>query len=217
GDAFALCAGGARLTHRAQAGERLKTLAERALLSQAPGSVTDVATLGGLTLAAATGHGSDVALAFAGVPGDEIRMTLTELRDCDPAGLISRLERRLTGLDQRREDTLTTAAQWRAEAQAATEQLGKPFPHAAQLATARARAHDLEEAMRSLATPEQPSTAETGDTPATQPANRPAPAAQRASGTPRTHRTAPTGPDSLAPAIPATAPAEPLRSHSQTR
>jgi hypothetical protein len=144
-------------------------------------------------------------------------MTLTELRDCDPAGLISRLERRLTGLEQRREDTLAAAARWRTEAQAATEQLGKPFPHAAQLVTARARAHDLEEALRSLATAEQPSTGETPGAPAAQPAASLAPAVQRASGTLRTHRATPTESDSRAPEIPATASAGPLRSHGQTR
>ena len=53
------------------------------------GPATELATLGGLTLTANPirgQHGPEVALAFAGVPGDEIRMNLDEIGDPIPPG-----------------------------------------------------------------------------------------------------------------------------------
>jgi len=167
GDAFVLHVNGTTLTHRAQAGQRLTTLAEQALLARhTPGSpVTELATLGGLTITASCvrgQHGPELSLAFTGVPGEEIRMDLEELRQADPGGLISRLERRLTALEARHADTLAQAAQCRTEATHATEQLGKPFPHAQALTAARARAHEIDTTLHTLAVglaepPHQPS------------------------------------------------------------
>lgn len=160
GDAFVLGVNGTALTHRAEAGERLRTLAERTLLGRhAPeGPATELATLGGLTITASCvrdQHGPEVSLAIAGVPGEEIRLDLDELRHADPAGLISRLERRLTALDQRQADTLDQAARCRTEANHASEQLGTPFPHAEALAAARARAREIDTAMHTLAAEQQ--------------------------------------------------------------
>jgi hypothetical protein len=193
GDAFVMHLGSTATTNRAEAGQRLKTLIERGLLTgRGPGGpATELATLGGLTLTANPirgQHAPEVARAFAGVPGDEIRMNLDEIGDADPAGLISRLERRLTGLDQRHTDTLDEAARWRAEANHATEQLGKPFPHAAALTAARTRSREIETAMHTLATEAQPPAPATpspqppatSTTPPAGPPRQPSPTAQPA-------------------------------------
>jgi len=88
---------------------------------------------------------AQIVLALDGAPGTEIRMTAQDLAAADPAGLVIRLENRLSGLEALRTKTLDEIERLRTEASRARDDMGKPFSQASQLAAARDRVRGIGE------------------------------------------------------------------------
>ena len=78
------------------------------------------------------------------MPESAVRLTAKDLADADPAGLILRLENRLTGLEVLRTKTLNEIDRLGTEAARAWEGHAKPFPQAGQLAAAHDRARQID-------------------------------------------------------------------------
>lgn len=92
-----------------------------------------------------------------GVPQRGVHLTVDELDGTDPAGLATRIENRITGLDQLARQLSDDIADTRREADRARAQQGQPFVHADRLATARVAAADLHRQMNELVgTPGRP-------------------------------------------------------------
>ncbi len=69
-----------------------------------------------------------VTIILDGVPGGTLQLSAADLRAAGPAGLITRLENRLHGLEARRQDTLDSIDRARREIAHARQNLGQPFP-----------------------------------------------------------------------------------------
>ena len=82
---------------------------------------------------------TQVTMAFDGAPESEIRLTAADLAETDAAGLVIRLENRLTGLESLKTRTVAEIDRLRIEAARAREDIEKPFPQSGQLAEARVR------------------------------------------------------------------------------
>jgi hypothetical protein len=163
GDAFAMTVDGVRFGKRPEAGERLVRLLAR----EADGLDTaqrhtraQVGHLGGFNVTAAIDRvlsTTQFVMALDGVPGSEIRLTAEDLASTDPAGLVTRLENRLSGLAALRTKTLEEIGRLRTEAVHASDDLGKSFPKADQLTVARERVQEIGEKLRKAAEPAQQS------------------------------------------------------------
>jgi hypothetical protein len=90
-------------------------------------------------------------MALDGAPESEIRLTAADLADTDPAGLVIRLENRLTGLESLKARTAGEIDRLRIEAARAREDIEKPFPQSGQLAEARDRVRRIEEQLKEAA------------------------------------------------------------------
>jgi len=78
-----------------------------------------------------------------------------DLAGTDPAGLVIRLENRLTGLEALKAKTLSEIERMRAEMARAREDGSKAFPQAGKFAAARERAYEIERQLEKAAKPQQ--------------------------------------------------------------
>jgi hypothetical protein len=83
-------------------------------------------------------------------------LTIADLAETDPTGLITRLENRLTQLEAAKGHTLADIDHARTEITHASTDLGKPFPHAHELTAAHERCRDIDEQLQAAAAPPQP-------------------------------------------------------------
>jgi hypothetical protein len=99
---------------------------------------------------------AEVTLALDGVPESDVRLTAKDLAGTAPAGLVIRLENRLTGLEALRTRTLNEIDRLGTETARAREDTCKPFPQTDQLAAARDRAREINRQLEEAARPQQP-------------------------------------------------------------
>ncbi len=163
GDAFTMTLDGVAYSKRSHAGVRVMQFLEREITALTRSSHLRIEArpgqLGGFDVTTATSRvlGTiQVTLALDGVPESEIRLTAKDLADTDPAGLVVRLENRLTGLEAIKTRTLGEIDRLGAEAARTREDASKPFTQAGQLAAARERARQIEQQLNEAARPHQP-------------------------------------------------------------
>jgi Helicase conserved C-terminal domain len=158
GDRFTMTIDQHLHTRRGDAGQHLKELLERELATVdglrsrelRPGH------LGGFPLTASIGRPTGkatVTISLDGAPGTSVQLTAQDLRNADPAGLITRLETRLARLEQRTVDALADIDHAGREIRHARDSIGQPFPQASRLASARTRARDIDKQLRQMAEP----------------------------------------------------------------
>jgi len=165
GDRFTMTIGQTRWDKRAGATDHLRTVLA-AMLDELPDRATgQVAELGGFTVAATVHRDrtlADIGLRLVDVPGSAFTVSTTDLAK---GALVTRLEKRLTGLEHDRKAALSRISATETEASRARAELEAPFRQREQLAAARARLHELDEQIKATTTPEpaaeQPDTAET--------------------------------------------------------
>jgi hypothetical protein len=138
-------------TKRAEAGARLKELLAERLDATAPETTTPLRTtgmLGGLTVASRT----------TTVVEDEIRLVVpdahielvysrSEWQVAEPSAIVTRTERQLQRLPEALSTTRQEATAARAEADRAHARIGQPFEHIDDLAKARRRQKEIDEAL----------------------------------------------------------------------
>jgi len=167
GEKFTMTVDGRRHVKRTEAGQHLKDLLrnEAATAGAVRYGAMRPGHLGGFSvtaeIAAPLGQPT-VTLALEGAPGSDVRISVRDLPETDPAGLIARLENRLHRLEERKASALSDAERARREITHARESIGQPFPQAAQLAQARDRASEIDEQLARMAetaqSPEQDAT-----------------------------------------------------------
>jgi hypothetical protein len=159
GDAFTMTVNGQAHRKRADAGQHLLRILSSETTAQLGyrQRTIDAGHLGGLSLTMTVtrtpSYEAQVTLSFAAAPGTELTLTQADLAEADPAGLVARLEHRLTRLEALRAQAEADITRTRSERDHATASLGKPFPQAATLAAARDRARDIDEQLQQAATP----------------------------------------------------------------
>jgi hypothetical protein len=163
GDAFAMILDGVTYSKRSHAGVRLMQFLERETTALARSSHPRIEErpghLGGFDVTTATSQRlgtTQVTIALDGVPESEIWLIAKDLADMDPAGLVIRLENRLTGLETLKAKTLNEIDRLGTESARAREDTSKPFPQADQLAAARDRARQIDKQLAKAARPSQP-------------------------------------------------------------
>jgi hypothetical protein len=157
GDPFTMTVNGRDHSKRAAAGKDLKELLEREIagLDGLRMRTAHPGSLGGFPLAAAIERSlgkTTITIVLDSVPGGTIQLSASDLRTADPAGLITRLENRLDHLEARKQETLASIERARREIAHARDNLGQPFPQAAQLAEARERSRQIDEQLDQMAT-----------------------------------------------------------------
>ena len=90
-------------------------------------------------------------IGLEGAPGTTIELPASGLRGADPVGLITRLEHRLAELETRKTTALADIEHARRQITHARSSIGQPFPHAAELAAARERVRDIDDALDRMA------------------------------------------------------------------
>ncbi len=162
GDAFTMTIEGIPYGKRNHAGHQLLQLLDREVTaltgSGHPRIEARLGHLGGFDVTAATCRvfgATQVTLALAGIPESEIRLTAADLTETDPAGLVIRLENRLTGLESLKTRTAGEIDRLRIEAARTREDIDKPLPQSGQLAAARDRARRIEEQLKEAAAARQ--------------------------------------------------------------
>ena len=173
GEAFRAVLGTQPHTNRADAGRALQAMLlpplDRLDRYSRPTDTRVIGQLGGHQITAALHPAGDDILAqltLPGVPRATMTLEREQLRDADPAGLIMRIENRLTGLDRLAEQLGTDITAATRQGEKARAEQDQPFAQAAQLADARARSAELAREMTQAAiAADQPA-----DTPPPQPA-----------------------------------------------
>ncbi len=170
GDAFAMTVEGRRYRKRADAGQHLlRRLSEETANQLGYRQRTlGAGELGGFPLTATIGQALGevlVTMSFDGAPGTETRLTTADLAQMEPVGLITRLENRLARLETARTQALAGIDHARGELDHACASLGRPFPQAADLASARDRVRQIDEQLQAAAAPAAAAD-QTQDTPA---------------------------------------------------
>src|SRR6266568_2547648 len=162
GDAFTMTIKGIPYGKRNHAGHQLLQLLDREVTaltgSGHPRTEARLGHLGGFDVTAATCRvlgTTQVTLALDGIPESDIRLTAADLTETDPAGLVIRLENRLTGLESLQARTAGEIDRLRIEAARAGEDIDKPFPQSGQPATARNRVRRIEEQLKEVAVAQQ--------------------------------------------------------------
>jgi N12 class adenine-specific DNA methylase/SAM-dependent methyltransferase len=156
GEKFAMTVGQVHYSKRADAGEHVKDILGReisGLAGQLRRAVT-IGHLGGFTVTAEVRRSlgaTDVSVGLEGAPGTTIELPASGVRGADPAGLITRLEHRLAQLETRKTTALAGIEHARRQITHARSSIGQPFPHAAELATARERVRDIDGALDRMA------------------------------------------------------------------
>jgi N12 class adenine-specific DNA methylase len=156
GEAFTMMVDERRHIKRADAGHHLKELLgqEAAGLDGVRSRVLHPGHLGGFPLVASIDRSlskTTVTLILDGAPGATMQLSIQDLHAADSVGLVTRLENRLTHLEERREDAVVSMERARREITHASETIGQPFPQAAQLAQARDRSHEIDEQLQQMA------------------------------------------------------------------
>ena len=159
GDAFAMTVNGQALRKRVDAGLRLRDLLVRETAGVGPRSdrarTVRAGDLGGFPVIAEmryAGFGKvEITVYLEDAPGTELVLDNHELAKADPGGLVIKLENRLRGLEDTKTRTLADIDQQRAEAAHATADSGKPFPRVDELAAARAKVREIDDAITALA------------------------------------------------------------------
>jgi N12 class adenine-specific DNA methylase/SAM-dependent methyltransferase len=156
GDKFTAIIDGAHYTKRADAGQHVKHILEREA-SQVAGQLrraVSVGQLGGFAINAEVHRSlgtTKVTINLEGAPGTTIDLPASGLRDADPVGLITRLEHRLAELETRKTKVLADIDHARRQMTHARGSVGQPFQHAAELAAARTRVREIDEALDHMA------------------------------------------------------------------
>jgi hypothetical protein len=190
GEKFAMTVHGQLHARRAEAGQRLKDLLQQEVaeldgLRQRP---VRPGHLGGFPVTARVACSlgkTSVTLALDGAPGTSMQLSVRDLSEADPAGLVTRLENRLGRLEEHKDNALADIEGAQREIAHARASIGKPFPQAAQLAAARQRARQIGEQLEQMAAPPQPA-----DQPAPETAPAPSPGGSEQGSRPR-HAQAP--------------------------
>jgi len=158
GEAFTITVERQRYTKRAEAGQHLLNLLRREAANQlgCRQRTVHAGELGGfplmVTISQALGQVT-VTPTFDGAPGTGFALASSDLAESDPAGLVTRLENRLTRLEAAKAKTLADVDLARSEIQHATASLGQPFPQAGELDSARQRAREIDEQLEAAASP----------------------------------------------------------------
>jgi hypothetical protein len=160
GDKFTMTVGERLHLNRAGAGQHLKELLEQELatLDGLRSGVLAPGQLGGFPLTASIDQPAgktSITLSLDGAPGTSMQLTAHNLRDADPAGLVTRLENRLSRLEERKADALASMEHARREIGHARDSIGQPFPQAAQLTKARERTREIDDQLQQMAGPPQ--------------------------------------------------------------
>ena len=162
GDAFTMTIEGIPYSKRNHAGRQLLQLLDREVTtltgSGHPRIEARLGHLGGFDLTTSTCRvlgTTQLTMALDGAPESEIRLTAADLAETDPAGLVIRLENRLTGLESLKTRTVAEIDRLRIEAARAREDTEKPFPQSGQLAEARDRFRRIEEQLKEAAAAQQ--------------------------------------------------------------
>jgi len=158
GGAFTMTVDGQRYRKRADAGHHLLSILRQEAASQLGSRqrTLRVGELGGFTLTAtislALGQ-ARVTTALDGAPDAELTLTARDLDEADPAGLVTRLENRLSRLEASKDNALAEISSARSEIEHAAASLGKPFPWAADLIATRERSRQINEQLEAAVTP----------------------------------------------------------------
>jgi N12 class adenine-specific DNA methylase/SAM-dependent methyltransferase len=160
GDAFIMTVGGVTYSKRSHAGHRLVQFIEREITGLTSGGHRQIERqpghLGGFdvtTQARRVLGTTEVTLALNGAPRSEILLTAKDLAETEPAGLIIRLENRLSGLEKLKTKTLDEINRLESDSAHARDDIAKPFPQADQLAAARERVRQIERQLEEAAAP----------------------------------------------------------------
>jgi hypothetical protein len=124
-----------------------------------------IGELGGFPLTAIVSRPlgqTQVTLTLDGAPGSDLTLTIADLAETDPVGLVTRLENRLTRLEATKAQALADIDHASTEITHAHTDLGKPFAYADELTAARERCRDIDEQLEAAGTPPQPQNAEAG-------------------------------------------------------
>jgi N12 class adenine-specific DNA methylase len=174
GDKFTMIVGDRRHTRRTTAGDDLKKFLERELasLDGRRESRVQLGRLAGFPLTSNVERSMGttlVTISFDGAPRTTLQLPAADLPDADPAGLVTRLENRIGRLEEHKANATAGIQHAHQEIIHATDSIGQPFPHAAQLTQARARAHEIDEQLQQMAAPPQQSDPADADAVATRP------------------------------------------------
>jgi N12 class adenine-specific DNA methylase/SAM-dependent methyltransferase len=160
GESFAMTVDGTRHTKRPDAGGHLKAVLAQELHRQQrqerPSPARVVGELGGLALELTTRRdfgGTAEARVRIGATPVHLRLIGADLGSTDALGLVSRLEKRVRGLDVALETARADLSRTNREAAAARARLGAPFPHEERLAKLRARQAEIGAALLPEASP----------------------------------------------------------------
>ncbi|MBN9753892.1 putative DNA methylase [Pseudonocardia sp. Ae406_Ps2] len=163
GEAFRAEVWGHPYTSRSDAGRSLQDLLRPALTRanrySAPTDARPVVEIGGLTVTAAVRPAGDdivAELTLVDVPRGTFTIERSQFLDGDPTGLMQRLENKLGGLDKLAETLQEQRRLAGREAEQARAGLDQPFPHADQLASARATAEAIATQMIEEANEQRP-------------------------------------------------------------
>jgi N12 class adenine-specific DNA methylase/SAM-dependent methyltransferase len=160
GENFTMTVDQVRHDRRADAGKHVKDILEReaaGLTGQLRRAVS-LGRLGGFPVNADVHRSlgsTNITLSLEGAPATTIDLPASGLRGADPVGLVSRLENRLTQLETRKANALTDIEHARRQITHARSSIGQPFPHAEELATARERVREIDEALDRMAQRDQ--------------------------------------------------------------
>lgn len=160
GDKFTMTVGGREHAKRVDAGQHLKQVVEQQIgqLDGSRGRMGPVGELGGFPLTTGVERvlgTTSVRLALDGAPDAEVQIAARDLRDADPVTLITRLEHRLTRLEERKAATIADVEHARREIRHAQTSIGQPFPHAAELTAARERVRQIDGQLQQMTAPPQ--------------------------------------------------------------
>ena len=156
GENFTMTVDQVRHDKRADAGQHVKDILEReaaGLAGQLRRAVS-IGQLGGFPVSADVHRSlgtTKIALSLEGAPGTTIDLPASGLRGADPVGLVTRLENRLTQLETRKANALADIEHARRQITHARSSIGQPFPHAEELAAARERVREIDEALDRMA------------------------------------------------------------------
>jgi len=156
GENFAMTVDQVHHDKRADAGQHIKDILEReaAGLAGQLQRIVSLGTLGGFPVTAdmhRTLGTTSITLSLEGAPGTTIDVPAVGLRGTDPVGLVTRLENRLTQLETRKATALADIEHARRQITHARSSIGQPFPHTAELAAARDRVREIDDALDRMA------------------------------------------------------------------
>jgi len=195
GDAFTMTVEGRAYRKRADAGRHLLDRIRQEAANQLGFRQRTMRTgkLGGFTLTitiAQTPGQVTVTPALEDAPGTEMTFTSADLAEIDPAGLVARLENRLTRLEATKIKVIADIGHACNEIDHATASIGKQFPQSAELSAARERTRQIDQQLEAAATPPQPQDADAADDRDAVPARQQSPATSQRIGSPTSNTTA---------------------------